>query len=104
MNECTAGDLITSEAQLFINLLFSAAPIHPCLCYTSRIGSVISGTYLHLSHGSQCVHACLCACVCVYVLELSCILESIQQRLAALSSSCRRDALKGASMGHIFAP
>lgn len=60
MNECNAGDLTTSQPQLFINLLFSRAPIHPCLCYTSRIGSVISGIYLHLSHGSP---VCLRVCV-----------------------------------------
>lgn len=62
MNECNAGDLTTSQPQLFINLLFSRTPIHPCLCYTSRIGSVISGIYVHLSHSSL---VCLRVCVCV---------------------------------------
>lgn len=52
-----------SEPQLFINLLFSSAAIHPCLCYTSRIGSVISGIYLHLSRSSP-VWVFVCVCVC----------------------------------------
>lgn len=63
MNERNAGDLAAiSEPQLFINLLFRCAPIHPCLCYTSRIGSVISGIYLHLSHGPSSVSLSVCVC------------------------------------------
>lgn len=64
-----------SEPQLFINILFGSAPIHPCLCYTSRIGSVISGIYLHLSHGSPVslfVRVFSGACVCVLACTEAC--------------------------------
>lgn len=55
------GPRHNSEPQLFINILVGPAPIHRALCYTSRIGSVISGIYLHLSRGSP-----VCVCLCVF--------------------------------------
>lgn len=58
-----------SGPKLFINILFGPAPIHPYLWYTSRIGSVISSIYLHLSHGSLVYVVCVCACACICVFQ-----------------------------------
>lgn len=58
-----------SGPKLFINILFGPAPIHPYLWYMSRIGSVISSIYLHLSRGSLVYVVCVCACACICVFE-----------------------------------